>query len=157
MNKYVVVNQNDNVQKTHSLRLHTAGSMKSQYELHHRLFVCWGYRMLFVWHCIKGNNARLIFDANFMNTQINKDNITQSELINIHSYKSKRVEALWSELNTYFLLRCLCAPFYGLYIIIHTLLGTDVRYIYSTQDVFLDAEQYTCIDEDTILVKDISK
>lgn len=155
MFKYVVVNQNNNVHNTNTLRLHTAGSINAQYELHHRLFVCWWYGLLFMWHCIKGNYVRLIFNAKFMTTC--KKNVKGTDISNIHSYKSTRVETLWSELVPYFVLRCLFSPFYGLYIIIHTLLGSDVRYIYSTQDVFLDFDQYVCIDENTILIKDISK
>ena len=65
-----------------------------------------------------------------------KKNVKGTDISNIHSYKSTRVETLWSELVPYFVLRCLFSPFYGLYIIIHTLL---VRML----DIYIQHKMYS--------------
>lgn len=148
MKENVVADSN----KSHGMFLHNSRTQKGQLELHQRLFVCWFYGLMFMYYCIQGHESRLLYDANFIHTKID-DSISPGTTNNAMTYECKNVELLWSNVDN-IVLRLVLSPIYGLYIIMHTIMNSNIYFMYSKDDTsFLSDDKYT-YKNNTVLVKE---
>ncbi len=151
MNELIVTD----VDKTKGMFLHSSMTKEAQLELHYRIFACWFYGLMFIYFCIRGYEARLLFNIEFKNTYID-ENIPPGTTNNAFSYECERAELLWSNINN-MLLRLIISPLYGLYIIFHTLMGSNVHFVYSKSDSgFLNKEQYKCKNNEVIVTEKLT-
>lgn len=127
--------------KMKGMFLHSSLTKEAQLEFHQRIFACWFYAIMFMYFCIRGYNSRLLFNIKFVNTYID-ESIPPGTTNNAFSYECEYVELLWSNINNIFL-RLIIAPLYGLYILVHTLIGSNVHFVYAKEDNgFLTDNQY---------------
>lgn len=149
MDKFVVVNSNN----TTKMNLHTSNSVDAQFELHQRIFVCWFYALIVMYHCLSGYSVRLLHDTKFINAKLS-NTIKSSDVGRIHGYSSTHIEKLWSDVNST-VIRLLLTPIYGAYIFTHVILGTNINYIYSKDNGILSNDKYRKVDSDNIIVQDV--
>ncbi len=151
MNEIIVTD----VSKTKGMFLHASRTKEAQLEFHQRIFVCWLYAMMFTYYCIRGYDSRLIFDMQFLHTSID-EKIPPGTTNNAFSYDYERVELLWSNTNN-IILRLIIAPLYGFYILIHTLMGSNIHFVYSKEDNgFLTNDQYQYKNNEVIVTEKLS-
>ena len=150
MMNYIIVN----IDESSIASLHSSESMDGSFEFHMRLIVCWLYAATFMYKCIRGEYVRLIFEPKYITAKF-KEEIPPGRTCSIVGFKSERVEKLWSNKNI--IIRLCVAPLYALYIIMHTLVGTNVKFISSkNEDSYIPSELYEYSD-DSIIVQEIIK
>jgi len=147
----IIVLDNKN---TTSYGLHSSIAGNNTLEFHQRVFTSLIYGLMLIYHCIRGYDSRLIFNNEFIHSSIS-DNIPPGNTNNITAIKGSKIEYLWSNINNY-VFRLFVSPLYGLYIIMHTVLGSNIYYTYSkNKNGFVSSDKYCKKSNKIILVKSV--
>lgn len=129
-----------NAEKATIENLHSSSNKDGGFEFHNRVIVCWLYSLLFIYRCIKGSHVRLLFNSSYVHSEF-VDDIPPGDRISVNAFESARVEKMWSGKNI--LKRLFIAPLYGIYIVIHTIIGSNITFISSPdEDAYLSSGIY---------------